>query len=84
MFCYNCGEENPDEAKYCRNCGALLRKEETVKKVEVLEARNHQQNTSHQHTTTSSSSKNSGNSDWISCCLCIIVIFIVFAIIGSL
>ena len=45
MFCYKCGEENPDEAKYCRNCGATLKKEETVKKVEVIEAPNDQQNT---------------------------------------
>ena len=81
MFCYNCGEENPDEAKFCRNCGATLKKEETVKKVEVLEARNHQQNTNSQQTTTTS--KNN-DSNWIGCCLCIIAIFIVFAILGSL
>ncbi|WP_295610430.1 zinc ribbon domain-containing protein [uncultured Methanobrevibacter sp.] len=81
MFCYNCGEENPDEAKFCRNCGATLKKEETVKKVEVLEARNHQQNTNSQQTTTTS--KNN-DSNWIGCCLCIIGIFIVFAILGSL
>lgn len=80
MFCYNCGEENPDEAKYCRNCGATLKKEETVKGVEVLEAHNHQQNTHSQQTTTTSKN-NDGN--WLGCCLCIIVIFIVFAIIGS-
>ena len=31
MYCYKCGEENPDKAKFCKNCGALLKKEETVK-----------------------------------------------------
>lgn len=81
MFCYNCGEENPDEAKYCRNCGATLKKEETVKKVEVIEAPNYQQNTHRQQTTTTS--KNN-DSNWLGCCLCVIVIFIIFAIFGSL
>lgn len=83
MFCYNCGEENPDEAKYCKNCGALLRKEETIKKVEVIETPSHQQSSNHQQTTTTTSSNNSSSSDWISCCICLIVIFIVFAIFGS-
>ncbi|MBQ6349897.1 MAG: zinc-ribbon domain-containing protein [Methanobrevibacter sp.] len=82
MFCYKCGEENPDEAKFCKNCGALLKKEETVKKVEIVEAPRQQQNTYQQTTSSTSSSNNDGNS-WISCCLCIVGIFIIFAIIGS-
>ena len=83
MFCYKCGEENPDEAKFCKNCGALLKKEETVKKVEIVEAPRQQQNTYQQTTSSTSSNNNDGNS-WISCCLCIVGIFIIFAIIGSL
>ena len=83
MFCYNCGEENPDEAKYCKNCGALLRKEETVKKVEVIEAPSYQQNNNHKQTKTTTTTKNDSN-NWIGCCLCIIVIFFVFAIFGSI
>ncbi|MER2013123.1 MAG: zinc-ribbon domain-containing protein [Methanobrevibacter sp.] len=83
MFCYKCGEENPDEAKFCKNCGALLKKEETVKKVEIVEAPRQQQNTYQQTTSSTSTSNNDGNS-WISCCLCIVGIFIIFAIIGSL
>ena len=83
MFCYKCGEENPDEAKFCKNCGAVLKKEETVKKVEIVEAPRQQQNTYQQTTSSTSSSNNDGNS-WISCCLCIVGIFIIFAIIGSL
>lgn len=74
MFCYKCGEENPDEAKFCKNCGALLKKEETVKKVEIVEAPRQQQNTYQQTTSSTSSSNNDGNS-WISCCLCIVGIF---------
>ena len=82
MFCYNCGEENLDEAKYCRNCGAPLRKEEVVKKVEIVEAPIYQKNTSQQQTTTNSN--NNGGSDWLTCCLCLVGIFIVFAILGLL
>ena len=83
MFCYNCGEDNPDEAKYCKNCGALLRKEETVKKVEVVETPSYQQNNNHQQTTTTTSSKNNDNS-WIGCCyLAIIVIFILSALFSG-
>lgn len=84
MFCYNCGEENPEEAKYCKNCGALLRKEETVKKVEVMEAPKYQENhNSQQRTTTTTTSKSNDSSSWIGCCLCLIAIFIIFAVIGS-
>lgn len=86
MYCYNCGEENPDEAKYCKNCGALLKKEETVKKVEIIEEPiTNQQNTyqNTQQTTTSTSSKKDNSSNWLGCCLCLIGIFIIFAIIGS-
>ena len=84
MFCYNCGEENPDDAKYCRNCGVMLRKEDVVKKVEIVESPQYQQNNNQQQTTTTTTSNNNGGSDWISCCLCLFVIFIVFAIIGLL
>lgn len=35
MFCKNCGEENPENAVYCRNCGAKL--VEDVKKTTVIE-----------------------------------------------
>ncbi len=85
MFCYNCGEENPDEAKYCRNCGAILKKEgETAKKVEVIEAPNYQKNTNQQQSTTTTTSKIKDKSDWIGCCVCLIVIFIIFAIAGIL
>ena len=84
MFCYNCGEDNPDEAKYCKNCGALLRKEETVKKVEVIETPSYQQNNDHQQTTTTTSSKNNDNG-WIGCCcLALIVIFILSALFSGI
>ena len=87
MYCYKCGEENPDKAKFCKNCGALLKKEETVNKAEVIEEPIiHQQKTyqNTQQTTTSTSSDNNKGSSWLGCCLCLIAIFIVFAIFGSL
>ena len=85
MYCYNCGEKNPEEAKFCKNCGATLKKEETIKKVEVIQTPAGNQNTSYQntqtHTTTSTTSNSSkDSSDWIGCCICLIVIFIIFGI----
>ena len=87
MFCRYCGEENLEEAVYCKNCGKKLK--EDVKTAEIIETpvvnqnNNNQQNNT-QSTTTTSSSSNTGDSDWLSCCLCLIGIFIIFAIIGSL
>ena len=74
MYCRKCGENNPDNAVYCRNCGCQLKEE--VKKTTVIETENIQTN-SQQSTSTSR-----GGSDWMSCCLCVIVVFIVFAIFG--
>ena len=80
MFCKNCGEENPENAVYCRNCGTKLIEE--VKKTEVIETppTHNNQNTSNTNTNTTSN----GNSDWIGCCLCLVAIFIIFAIFGGL
>lgn len=81
MFCRKCGEENPENAVYCRNCGEKLI--EDVKKAEVIEAPKDYHEKTTQTNTTSSSSKDDG-SNWLTCCLCLIGIFIIFAIIGSL
>ena len=78
MFCKKCGEENPENAVFCRNCGERLKEE--VKKTEVIETPVRQ--SSHQRTTTQPS--DNGGSNWMGCCLCLIGIFIIFAIIGSL
>lgn len=85
MFCYNCGEENPDEAKYCKNCGALL-KEEKVKKTEVIDEPIINQNT-YQSTkkTTTTTSNSSDSSMWIGCCcLGLIVVFIISALFSGI
>ena len=80
MYCRYCGEKNPEEAVFCKNCGKRLKEE--VKKPEVIEKPKTNQSNYQQSTTTTSSSTNN-NSDWIGCCLCLIAIFIIFAIIGS-
>ena len=80
MYCRYCGEKNPEEAVFCRNCGKRLKEE--VKKTVVIETPKTNQNTNQQRTTTTSSSSN-GDSDWVGCCLCLIGIFIIFAIMGS-
>ena len=77
MYCKKCGEENPEHAVYCRNCGTKLAEE--VKKTTVIETEGSNQNT--QTKTNNNSSKDDSN--WIGCCLCLIAIFIVFAVIGS-
>jgi uncharacterized membrane protein YvbJ len=81
MFCKKCGEENPDNAVYCRNCGTKLVEE--VKKTTVIETEDYNQNT--QNTQTTSTNNSSDNSsDWTSCCICLVAVFIVFAILGIL
>lgn len=79
MYCRKCGEDNPDNAVFCRNCGERLVEE--VKKAEVITdtGANHQETRS----TTTTSSSNSNN-DLMSCCICVVVIFIVFGILGAI
>ena len=31
MFCIKCGTENPDDAVYCKKCGAMLEAEEETR-----------------------------------------------------
>ena len=81
LYCKQCGEENPDNALYCRACGSKL--EEKVKKAEVIDnptASYEKEETS----TTTSSSNNHKDNDWIGCCICLIAIFVIFGIIGML
>ena len=80
MYCRYCGENNPEEAVFCKNCGKKLK--EDVKKVEVVERPKENQNNNQKSTTTTHNSSND-NSDWIGCCMCLIAIFIIFAITGS-
>ncbi len=80
MFCRHCGEENLENAVYCKNCGTKLIKEE-VKQAEIItDSTNNQQKTS----STTSTTTSSNSSSWIGCCLCLIGVFIVFSILGLL
>ena len=86
MYCYKCGEDNPDEAKFCKNCGAELKKEQEAKKVEVMEAPNYQKNNQQRTTTTTTttSSDSSDNTTWIACCcIGLIAIFILSALFSG-
>lgn len=80
MYCNKCGALNPDEAKFCRNCGYELKSEEKEepKKVVVENEHTYQQSTNN----TQTSSSKSDSSDWIGCCVCLIGIFILFALFG--
>ena len=59
--CLKCGEENPDEAEFCRNCG---------KKLEEPQPR----------TSNRNYNEKRGPSK---CCIGIIIVFIVLAVLGS-
>lgn len=73
MLCRKCGEDNPENAVFCRNCGERLQEE--VKKVEIIEEETRQKQ--------ATASPNKNNSDIMSCCICIIAVFIIFGILGA-
>ncbi|WP_458453263.1 zinc-ribbon domain-containing protein [Methanobrevibacter sp.] len=75
MYCRNCSEENPENAVFCRNCGNRLI--EDVKKAEVIETENN-------NAKSTASTNGNDSPDWIGCCLCLIAIFIIFAILGAI
>ena len=78
MYCKRCGVQNPDEAKFCRNCGGELHeeeiKEEAPKKAVIEEE------IINQNTTSTTDSKKDDSNSWIGCCLCLISIFIIFSL----
>ena len=74
MLCRKCGEDNPENAVFCRNCGERLIEE--TKKAEVIDAAA----ASSQQKTGSKSI--SDNTEWIGCCcLGLIIVFIIAALL---
>ncbi|MEE1156828.1 MAG: zinc-ribbon domain-containing protein [Methanobrevibacter sp.] len=89
IICPECGEENPQGSKFCRKCGVNLvyeepereKKESTAKKVTVEDSNGPIRKTT---VNTNSSGTNTQKSDskWWGCCICLIFLFIIFAIFG--
>lgn len=80
MKCPNCETVNEDNAKFCRTCGINL---EDVLSFEENEDETHiptvENEVNYQQNNTNDNG--GGSSDWL-CCVCLIAIFIVFAIFG--
>ena len=87
-FCPECGEENPDESKFCRRCGINFIREEpktsqtTAKKVKV-ETNNGPVRKTTVNTNSSAKTKKDDDNTWCwACCICMFFLFIIFAIAG--
>ena len=83
MKCPNCDTENPDNAKFCKTCGINLQENHIFEENEEEKTHTPTVETNvnyHQNNTTNNSGNNSGSSDWWLCCICLVAIFIVFAI----
>ena len=83
MYCNNCGTYNPEGAKFCKNCGHELNKkaEYVEKPIQSSEVKRPTvENTNQYQQPPTSDNNNSGSSSWLSCCVCLIGLFIIFAI----
>lgn len=70
MICQECGEINPKGAKFCKNCGCPLNKDESVKAIVETEEEYQQQQ-----------QNNSDNNNWWAiCCGCCVAIIIIYFI----
>ena len=75
MRCKKCREENTQDAVFCRKCGERLSDE--VKKAEIID---YTSNNNQQSTYSPKPEQN----DFKNCCLCVVAIFIIFGILGTL
>ena len=81
MFCSNCGEENKDDAKFCRKCGASLKGTNPIKDTYVStgKAPSEISNSNVGSTSSSSASNSNDNKNLIIICLTIIICAILIA-----
>ena len=84
MKCPNCDTYNPDNAKFCRTCGINLQENDIFEKEEEKVHTPTVGSDSNYRKSTTNTKSNGGSSDWASCCICLVVIFIVFALISIL
>lgn len=77
MRCPNCGAINEDGANFCGTCGINLQGNPNFS----------ENKTNQVYTTTvegrESQQQNNGGSDGWCCCICLIAIFIIFAVISA-
>ncbi len=60
MFCRFCGEENPENAVYCRNCGTKLK--------EDFDPQDVNEHTTNNQSSSTTSSLTDDSTSWIGCC----------------
>lgn len=91
MYCPKCGEDNPDNALFCKNCGSKL----DVKKSVTIESNQSSANTVERPKVNYNESNNAGSNNNVSnnggsndilgyigcCCLCIVILYVISMII---
>lgn len=80
MKCPNCDTTNPDNAKFCRNCGMDLQKND-IPEEEIVHVPKIEEDGDYRQTTTNSVNDDR-SSTWVACCIFVVIIFIAFAIFG--
>ncbi|MBE6504362.1 MAG: zinc-ribbon domain-containing protein [Methanobrevibacter sp.] len=90
IICPECGEENPQGSKFCRKCGVNLVYEEpepektktTAKKVTVEDNTGPIRRTTVNRNSSTTNTKKDDDSKLWACCICLVFLFIIFAIFG--
>ena len=87
MKCPNCDTVNEDNAKFCKTCGINLQVDHTFEEnneKEKIHTPTVENNVNYQQSSNNTNTNNNGgSSDWWICCICLVAIFIVFAIFSS-
>ena len=78
MKCPNCDTINPDNARFCRNCGMDF-DENDIPEEEVVHVPTIESDEDYRRADTSSGNDDS-SSTLLACCVIVVIIFIAFAI----